>query len=156
MNTKIWIVKVTARVALGLVWLYEGLVPKILFLRADEIELVKNSGLTWRTPELTLLLMGVAQMLVGLWLIVGCAERLAVAVATVWMLVLIMLVAGGNPGMLTDPYGALVKDFCLLACPDRGRTPKRWTRSRFSSTHYPVSFVDICARHCRQRRPLTN
>jgi uncharacterized membrane protein YphA (DoxX/SURF4 family) len=116
MDTKIWIVKVGARVALGLVWLYEGLVPKILFLRADEIGLVKNSGLMWRTPEVTLLVMGLAQIVVGLWLVIGWAERLAVAVATFWMFILILLVAGGNPAMLTDPYGALIKDFCLIAC----------------------------------------
>jgi uncharacterized membrane protein YphA (DoxX/SURF4 family) len=116
MNTKIWIVKVSARVALGLVWIYEGLVPKILFLRADEIDLVKNSGLMWRTPEFTLLVMGIAQMAVGLWLVIGWAERLAVAVATFWMFILILLVAGGNPAMLTDPYGALIKDVCLIAC----------------------------------------
>jgi len=106
----------SARVALGLVWFYEGFVPKILFLRGDEIELVRKSGLMWRTPEFTLLVMGIAQILVGVWLIVGWAERLAAAVATGWMLILIFLVAGGNPGMLTDPYGALIKDFCLVAC----------------------------------------
>ena len=116
MNTKIWIAKVSARVALGLVWFYEGLVPKILFLRADEIELVRKTGLMWRTPEFTLMAMGIAQIFVGVWLIVGWAERLAVAVATGWMVILILLVAGGNPGMLTDPYGALIKDFCLVAC----------------------------------------
>jgi len=55
-------------------------------------------------------------MLVGLWLIVGIAERAAVFIATFWMLILIGLVANGNPSMLTDPYGALVKDFCLVAC----------------------------------------
>jgi uncharacterized membrane protein YphA (DoxX/SURF4 family) len=116
MNTKLWIVKTTARVALGLVWLYEGLVPKILFLRADEIDLVRKSGLILRSPEWTLLVMGILQIAVGLWLLIGWAERLAVAVATFWMFVLIVLVAGGNPGMLTDPYGALAKDFCLVAC----------------------------------------
>jgi len=31
-------------------------------------------------------------------------------------LILIALVANGNPSMLTDPYGALVKDCCLIAC----------------------------------------
>lgn len=116
MNTKIWIAKLTARVALGLVWFYEGLVPKILFLRADEIELVRKSGLMWRTPEFTLMVMGIAQIFLGVWLIVGWAERLAVAVATGWMVILILLVAAENPGMLTDPYGALIKDFCLVAC----------------------------------------
>lgn len=116
MNTRIWIVKVSARFALGLVWLYEGLVPKLLFPRADELDLVQKSGLVWRSPEWTLLVLGIAQMAVGLWLVIGWKERLAVAVATGWMAVLILLVAAGNPGMLTDPYGALVKDLCLIAC----------------------------------------
>jgi uncharacterized membrane protein YphA (DoxX/SURF4 family) len=70
----------------------------------------------WRTPEFTLQILGVAQMLVGIWLIIGFAERAAVFIATLWMLILIGLVASGNPAMLTDPYGALVKDFCLVAC----------------------------------------
>jgi uncharacterized membrane protein YphA (DoxX/SURF4 family) len=115
MNTRPRSIKIISRIALGLVWFYEGLVPKILFLRADEIGLVQASHLVWRTPELTLRILGVAQMLVGLWLIIGLAERIAVSVATSWMLILIALVASGNPSMV-DPYGALVKDLCLIAC----------------------------------------
>ena len=116
MNTRLRIIKSISRIALGLVWLYEGLVPKILFLRADELDLVQASHLVWRTPQLTLHLLGVAQVLVGVWLIIGLAERIAVLVATSWMLILIGLVASGNPAMLTDPYGALIKDFCLISC----------------------------------------
>jgi len=55
-------------------------------------------------------------MLVGLWLIIEIAEHAAVFIATLWMLILIGLVASGNPSMLIDPYGALVKDCCLIAC----------------------------------------
>ena len=77
---------------------------------------MQASNLVWRTPQLTLQILGVAQMLVGLWLIIGFAERTAVFIATSWMLILIVLVASANPSMLTDPYGALVKDFCLIAC----------------------------------------
>jgi uncharacterized membrane protein YphA (DoxX/SURF4 family) len=116
MKTRLVTIKIIARLALGLVWIYEGLIPKILFLRGDELDLVQKSGLVWRSPQYTLLILGFAQIAVGLWLIIGCAERLAVVVATLWMFVLILLVADGNPGMLTDPYGALVKDFCLVAC----------------------------------------
>ena len=54
--------------------------------------------------------------LAGLWLIIGFAERTTVFIATSWMLILIVLVASENPSMLTDPYGALAKDFCLIAC----------------------------------------
>ena len=116
MNARLHIIKVISRTALGLVWLYEGLVPKILFVRADEIGVVQASQLLWRTPQLTLQILGIAQILVGLWLIIGFAERTAVFIATSWMLILIVLVASGNPSMLSDPYGALVKDLCLIAC----------------------------------------
>src|SRR6476660_7132308 len=116
MNTRLSAIKIISRIALGLVWFYEGLVPKILFVRTHEIGLVQASHLVWRTPELTLRILGVAQMLVGLWLIIGFAERTAVFIATSWMLILIALVASENPSLLIDPYGALVKDLCLIAC----------------------------------------
>ena len=109
-------VRVVCRIALGLVWLYEGLVPKLLFIRADQIDLVQRSGFYFGTPESFLKLLGVAQVAFALWLLVGYAERLAVAIATIGMAILIVLVAGNNPWMLTDPYGALIKDLCLIAC----------------------------------------
>src|SRR5438876_1635733 len=116
MKTKLMTIKIISRITLGLVWLYEGLVPKILFLRSDELDLVGRSGVIWRTPEWTLQVLGAAQIAVGIWLIAGWAERFAVAIATLWMAVLIVLVAAGSPAMLTDPYGALIKDLCLIAC----------------------------------------
>ena len=109
-------VRIACRVALGIVWLYEGLVPKLLFIRPDQIELVQRSGLYLGTPERFLQWLGIAQVLFALWLLVGFAERLAVAIATIGMGILIVLVAMNNPGMLTDPYGALIKDACLIAC----------------------------------------
>jgi uncharacterized membrane protein YphA (DoxX/SURF4 family) len=123
-------VRITCRVALGLVWIYEGLVPKLLFVRPDQIDLVERSGLFFGTPEFFLQLLGVGQVVCGLWLLAGFAERLAVFIATTGMIILIVLVARANPAMLTDPYGALIKDLCLMACafavwtfsPWRGRT----------------------------------
>lgn len=116
MNNRIRFIKVSARIALGIVWLYEGLVPKILFVRADELDLVQRSGIWWSSPLLTIQIMGLLQILVGLWLLIGWRERMSVTTATLWMGGLIGLVAAGNPGMLTDPYGALIKDVCLIAC----------------------------------------
>ena len=105
-----------SRLALGLVWFYEGLVPKLLFVRPDQVELVRRSGLYFGTPEFFLQLLGAAQVAFAIWLLVGFRERLAVAIATLGMWILIVLVAIANPSMLTDPYGALIKDLCLTAC----------------------------------------
>ncbi|HEV2840576.1 MAG TPA: DoxX-like family protein [Chthoniobacterales bacterium] len=109
-------VRVICRLALGVVWLYEGLVPKLLFVRQDQIDLVERSGLFIGTPEFFLQLLGFGQVVCGLWLLAGLAERLAVFIATSGMVILIVLVACANPAMLTDPYGALIKDLCLIAC----------------------------------------
>ena len=105
-----------SRLSLGLVWFYEGLVPKLLFVRPDQVELVRRSGLYFGTPEFFLQLLGAAQVAFAIWLLIGFRERLAVAVGTLGMWILIVLVAMANPSMLTDPYGALVKDLCLTAC----------------------------------------
>jgi len=105
-----------SRLALGAVWFYEGLVPKLLFVRPDQVELVRHSGLYFGTPEFFLQVLGAAQVAFAIWLLAGFAERLAVAIATVGMWILIVLVAMANPSMLTDPYGALIKDLCLTAC----------------------------------------
>jgi uncharacterized membrane protein YphA (DoxX/SURF4 family) len=121
-------VRIICRVALGLVWLYEGLVPKLLFVRPDQIDLVKHSGLYFATPELFLQLLGAAQIACGLWLLAGFAERLAVFIATTGMVILIVLVARANPAMLTDPYGALIKDLCLMACAFTVWTLSPWRR----------------------------
>jgi uncharacterized membrane protein YphA (DoxX/SURF4 family) len=109
-------VRIVSRTALGLVWLYEGVVPKLLFPRPEQTEVVRNSGLSFGAPDLTLQLMGVAQALVGLWILSGIKARISVAFATIWMCGLIVLVACGIPAMLTDPFGALAKDLCLIAC----------------------------------------
>lgn len=114
-SSKITSVKVAARIALGLIWLYEGIVPKLLFFHADQIELVRRSGIWWHSPQETLQVLGLAQGAIGCWLLSGLAERVAVTIATAWMCVLIVLVARNNPSLLVDPYGALVKDLSLIA-----------------------------------------
>jgi len=112
------VINIVARVSLGLVWIYEGLVPKILFLNVhpEQIDLVRRSGLFWRSPVFTLVALGIAQVVMGAVLITGWAERAAVALATLGMFVLILLVASGLPHLLTDPFAALAKDFCLVSC----------------------------------------
>src|SRR2546423_15679740 len=111
MNTRLSAIKIISRIALGLVWFYEGLVPKILFVGTDEIGLVQASHLVWRTPELTLRILGVAQMLVGLWPITGFAERTAALIATQWMLILSALVASASPSPLIGPHRSLVQEY---------------------------------------------
>ncbi len=109
-------VKTAARLSLGFVWLWEGLVPKVLYPSTLQIEMVRRSGWWFGTPEQTLYWLGLAMIPAGLAILSGIAERLAVLVATVSVLVLMVLVISTNPEALHDPFGGLAKDACLFVC----------------------------------------
>lgn len=66
--------------------------------------------------EFFLQLLGVAEVVCGFLLLTGFAERLAVFTATAGMLIWMALVARADPSMLPNPYGAVIKDLCLIAC----------------------------------------
>jgi uncharacterized membrane protein YphA (DoxX/SURF4 family) len=109
-------VKIAARWSLGFVWLWEGLVPKVLYPSTLQIEMVRRSGWWFGTPEQTLYWLGLAMIPAGLAILSGIAERLAVLVATVSVMVLMVLVISTNPEALHDPFGGLAKDACLFVC----------------------------------------
>ena len=118
MNTELYRLKLLCRWALGLVWIWEGLVLKILF-RHDvpmQAALVERSGLYWPDADTFTVLLGTAMTLCGIILCSGWKERAVVLTATLGMTILIFLVAGNNPVSLLDMHGGLPKDLCLYAC----------------------------------------
>ncbi len=108
--------KVAARCAVAFVWLYEGLVPKILFPSAMQVDMVRHSGWWWGSPEVTVQWLGIAMVVAALILMSGWLEKLAQLVATVSVLVLMVLVIRNHPEALHDPFGGLAKDACLFTC----------------------------------------
>jgi uncharacterized membrane protein YphA (DoxX/SURF4 family) len=109
-------IKTAARLSLGFVWVWEGLMPKMLFPSPAQFEMVRRSGWWIGSPEHTLFWLGAAMIIAGLAIMSGLREKLAVAVATVSVLVLMVLVIATNPDALHDPFGGLAKDACLFVC----------------------------------------
>jgi len=106
----------TARLALAAVWVYEGLVPKILFTTRAELELVRRSALYWPTPRAMLYLIAACEIGGGLWLLSGRASRTAAALSFGLIVVLGALCAAIEPSLLHHPFGGLSKNLGLLAC----------------------------------------
>jgi len=113
---RLWLLKVVARWALALTWIYEGLIPKILIQRANEIALVQQAGLYWRTPGHTLAALGLGEIAFGLWLLLGRFEKLAAILSTIGIVSLATLVTSLRPAVLADPLGGISKNLGLLAC----------------------------------------
>ena len=108
--------KIVARCAVAFVWLYEGLVPKLLCVSPFQIDMVRNSGWWWGSPDATLHGLGAAMIIASIVLFGGWFEKLGQLVATVSVLVLMVLVIRTHPPALYDPFGGLAKDACLFAC----------------------------------------
>ena len=107
---------VIARTALGLVWVYEGLVPKLLFTTQRELDLVARSHLWWPTPRATLTALAVGEIFGGLWLLTGRAPRTAAALSLALLLFVGTACAVIEPSILYHPFGGLSKNLGLIAC----------------------------------------
>jgi len=107
-------IKTAARISVGFVWLWEGLVPKMLWPSQLQFDMVRRCGWWIGSPEATLWWLGLAIFLYGVLIVSGLWEK-AVALASVLaVLVLMVLVIGTNPAALIDPFGGLAKDACLM------------------------------------------
>lgn len=111
----VW-VKNAARLSIGFVWIWEGLMPKILFPSQTQFEMVERSGWWWGSPQATLHWLGVAMILAGLAIMSGIWEKAAALISTLTVLILMVLVISTNPAALRDPFGGLAKDACLFVC----------------------------------------
>jgi hypothetical protein len=108
--------KLACRLALGFVWVWEGLVPKILAPDVVQFAMVERSGLWASSPAATLHWLGGAMIAAGFLIMSGYRERLVTLLASASLVILMILVATNEPRAISDPFGGLAKDACLFAC----------------------------------------
>lgn len=58
-----------SRLAIAVIWIYHGLVPKLIFRHATELELIQK-GPVLGSPETTLLVAGAAEVLIGICVLI--------------------------------------------------------------------------------------
>ncbi len=104
-----------ARIGLGLVWFYQGIVPKLLFPMEFELDIIERSQLYLHSPELMIILVGIGETSIGLWLLSGYRERFACLFATAFMLLLQVIVVFIEPTLLIGPFGGIAKNIGLIA-----------------------------------------
>lgn len=110
------VIKVVARTALGFVWVYQGVVPKLFGAAPLEHDIVERTGLYLVSTTFSMRLIGVFEVGLGIWLLSGWRERWAAATTTGFMLVLAVVVVIEEPALLVGPFGGIVKNVALVAC----------------------------------------
>ena len=110
------LVKRVARIAIGLIWLYQGSVPKLFTVVPLEREIVERTGLYIVSADWTIGVIGIVEVFFGIWLVSGYRERLSCLVTTLFLVVLEVLVVIEEPSLLLGPFGGLTKNICMFAC----------------------------------------
>ena len=107
-----------ARLALAVVFIWHGLVPKILWLSPDEVAMIEAHGLSdqpWFAPHFIAALGGVAEILLGIALLTVRRQRWPLLVAGVVLLALLLDVVLVSPHLLLQAFNPLSTNLAALA-----------------------------------------
>ncbi|WP_152221154.1 DoxX-like family protein [Pseudomonas sp. SCB32] len=119
-----------ARLALGVVFLYHGLVPKLLFLSPDEVRMIEAHDWPLSTVRIAQAA-GAAEMVLGLAILLLRRSRWPLWLAVVALLALLADVALFVPQLLLGAFNPVSTNIaalalCLIALQgERGARPPR-------------------------------
>ena len=105
-----------ARSSVALVWMYHGLVPKLIFRHPDELAMLGDSGVpAGRLRLIGLLLLGAAEVLFGLLVLVRWRSRWPLWLTVVAMPLATVGIAWLSPRFLISAFNALTLNLTTLA-----------------------------------------
>jgi hypothetical protein len=109
------IVHALARLTLAFVWIYHGLVPKILFPERGELDLLREAGLFAGREAGVLTAIGLAEIGFGLLLIALWRHRWPLVVAIGLLLALGAGAVVVDPAVVAAPFNPVSFTFALIA-----------------------------------------
>ncbi|ACF14268.1 DoxX family protein [Chloroherpeton thalassium ATCC 35110] len=111
-------VHIWARIGAAFVWIYHGLVPKLLFGHVDEIRLLQAGGIDFATAKSVLPIIGVAEILIGVLLLLTWSRSWPLALSAIAMIFALLGVAFTSPAYLVaafNPVSLNLATFTLSA-----------------------------------------
>lgn len=105
----------TARLALALVWLYEGFVPKLIFRHPDELTMLRSFGLFGAEARDWCVAIGLIEVAVGLTLIFAWHSRWPLWLTLVAMPAAVLAVAIQAPQFLAAPFNPVALNISIFA-----------------------------------------
>ncbi len=121
-SNPIWMCNINSynlsRTAIAIIWLYHGLIPKLLFTHTTELELVQK-GLIVGTPEMTVLIAGVVEVIIGLSVVVFWNSERPIYISLFGFTLLLMGAVALSPEYATHAFNPITLTlsaifFCLI------------------------------------------
>jgi hypothetical protein len=108
-------VHAVARVTLAIVFLWHGLVPKLLYRHPDELALLRDSGLSASTAARMVMIVGVAEVVFGLALLAAWRVRALLLLAAGAMLAITPGILVGSPRFIPAAFTPVTLNLCVAA-----------------------------------------
>jgi hypothetical protein len=117
-----------ARCSVAFVWLWHGLVPKLLFHHPDEATMLTDAGVAAAMAQLGVTLAGIMEIGLALWSLVAWRSLLPMILTIALMLAALLGVAFFSPRMFAMPFNPatlnlLVISLAAVACITSRFTP---------------------------------
>ena len=116
-----------SRFAIAFIWLYHGLIPKLIFQHATELELI-NKGPLIGTAETTLFLAGIAEVVIGICVLVFWNRIWPVYLSLAGFMILLGASIAISPGHAVHAFNPITLTisailFCLIQiCEIKGKS----------------------------------
>ena len=108
-------VHAVARVTLALVFLWHGLVPKLLFRHTDEMALLRDGGLSDAAAARVVVAIGVAEVAFGVALLLLWRVRALLLLAAVSMLGMTLGILVNSPRFVPAAFTPVTLNLCVAA-----------------------------------------
>lgn len=101
------------RIAVALVWLYQGIVPKLIAQHADELRMLEDAGIAATTGPTLLAVVGVSEALLGACVLLFFHHRWPLRLTVLLMLIATVAVAANSPGFLFAAFNPVSLNLLL-------------------------------------------
>ncbi|OME95238.1 MULTISPECIES: DoxX-like family protein [Paenibacillus] len=120
---------------LVVLWCYEGLVPKLLFPEAGELDLLRQSGLAGGQERVVLILLGITEIGVGLLTLLFHKNWLWYRLMMILLAILMLGAWITDPELMKAPFNPLtlsgsMMGFCLMASLSASDLPSAYRPAR--------------------------
>jgi uncharacterized membrane protein YphA (DoxX/SURF4 family) len=109
------IVHAIARLAVAGVFLWHGLVPKLIFRHPDEAVMLTDAGVSAATATLGVTAAGIGEVVLGIGLIIFWRARAPLVVIIGLMATAIVLVGWHSPRFLVSAFNPITLNSCVIA-----------------------------------------
>jgi len=109
------IIYALSRFTLAFVWMYHGLVPKILFHHADEVALLRAGGIAAEQISVAINIIGAVEILFGLLILLLWNQRWLLWLTTGLMILTLGVVTFTAPAYLSAAFNPVSLNFLMIA-----------------------------------------